>query len=104
MNYEQKFDELMKKNPTAVYSEFLKTLKSLFEDFIKGNVTDVTVSNITVDWYVNKEKFSNVLIKINPKIKELSLAMDITHPDYTQEEKVKIIKELIKKIDGMIKD
>lgn len=102
MDYEKELDLLIKSEPTKVYLKFLITLKSLFSDFIAGKVSDIMVSNLTVHWYVAKEEFSDALIKINPKIKELSIAMDITHPDYSKEKKVEIIKGLIKKIDDSL--
>lgn len=104
MNYEKELANLTKEEPKKALPKFLNILKNQFEDFIAGKVSDVMVSDFTVFWYVGIEKFSDALIKINPKIKELSIAMDITHPDYSQEKKVEIIKGLIKKIDGMLQE
>ena len=104
MNYEKELDRIVKEEPARVYHEFLRVIKGLFEDFVSGKVDALTVSNITVYWYVGKEEFSEGLILINPKVKELSLAMDITHPDYSKEKKIEIIKGLIKKINLMLKD
>ncbi len=104
MDYEAELNKIVKENPNNVLPRFLNILKSLFQDFIAGKVSDVMVSDLTVFWYVGKEQFSDALIKINPKIQDLSIAMDITHPKYSKKKKIDIIRGLIKEIDGMFQN
>ena len=104
MDYREKFEELVREEPKEVYVDFLRTLKNLFLDYLSGKIDDLTVSEITGLWYASYDKFSDGLIKINYKIKDLRAAMDITHPDFSNERKRKIIKELIRRVDEMLED
>jgi len=102
MDYNKKIKELVFKEPEEVFEEFLNTLKSAFLDYLNGKVNEVTISKMTVLWYVAHDEFSNSLIKINPRIKDLGSAMDITHPDFSNSKKRAIIEGLVKKIDEIL--
>jgi len=103
MDYEKRVGKIVKQEPKKIFKEFLICLKELFNDYLKGNVTDLLVSNLTVNWYAVNDNFSDELIKIEPRIKDLSVGMDITHPDFSKERKRKIVKELNQIVEEILK-
>jgi len=100
--YKKIIEKMVFENPDKILVEFLKTLKNLFLDYLNKEVKEELVSNLTVFWYATHNKFSDQLILLNPKIKKLALAMDITDPDIKPEEKRKIIEELIKEVNNIL--
>jgi hypothetical protein len=104
MNYDEKINELVKKKPEKVFNEFLLFLKRLYTDYLSDKVDDIIVSDLTVFWYASREDFSDSLIEIDKRIKDFRAGMDITHPDLSKKRKKEIVKELIKRVDEILKE
>jgi hypothetical protein len=101
-NWKEKIDEFSEKKVEDVIREFLLFLKSKYEGFLNGDISDEEISNMTIYWLSTKERFSDSLIQKDRRIKELRAGMDITHPDFSKDRKNKIIKELINRINELI--
>lgn len=101
-DWKKELDILIKKEPKNGFKEFLLFMRNKYTEYLSGNLSDEELSNITVYWYATNEKFGDSLIQIDKRIKNLSAAMDITHPDFTKERKKNIVKELINRINEII--
>lgn len=104
MDYDKHFDKLVRQDPIKVYKEFLISLKNLFQAYLDHKVTAVTVSNITVLWCSMSDDFNDVLIKIDRRIKDLYAGMDITDHAFSRARREKIVKELIERVDEILKN
>jgi len=85
-----------------VMKEFLTKLKSVYEDFLQRKITDIEVSDATIYWCSTEEKFSDNLEKVEPRISGLNEAMDITHPDFSEDKKRKIISRMLGLVEELM--
>lgn len=102
MDYQKKLEEFVRQNPKGIFKEFLMFLRNMYKDYLSNNISDEVVSNSTVYWYATNDKFSDSLAKIDARIPDLKTGMDITHPNFSEEKKKQIVKELIRIIDEIL--
>lgn len=83
---------------------FLRYYKKIMETFLKRKITKEQLSDFAVRSFAIENDFSNELEKFDSRIRELRKAMDITHPNWTDEKRKEYIIELIKLADKIIED
>jgi hypothetical protein len=82
---------------------FLKDFKKVLEFYLDGQVNEEELADFAIRTFVVNETLSDSIENIDPEILELRRAMDITHPEWNQEKRVKYIKSLIKTANRLIK-
>ncbi len=100
---EKALSEFIGQDAEKVFKPFLLFLRGLYEDYLKGIVTDLELSNSTVHWLVVNDQWSNLLVRIDKRVSDLKFGLDVTHPDFSRERKEKIVKKLINTIDEILK-
>ena len=104
MDYLDKLSGLLEQPLKSVFLSFLNFLKEIYVDFLEGNLTDLQVSDITVEWFVINENFSDSLVNIDKRIRQLRAGLDLTHTDISENRKKLIIKDMLEIVEEMIKD
>lgn len=102
MNYRKKVEEFVRQDPKKAFRGLLRFLRRMYQDYLDGKISDEEVSNSTAYWYATNDRFSDLLIEIDGRVNELGKAMDITHPDFSDERKRRIVKELIQIVDEIL--
>jgi len=104
MNHYKNFEKLVKKDPEEVYWDFLYSLRSLFKDYLEGKVTVLTVARVSGLWFAMSDEFSEKIIGMDKRIKDLGAGIDLTVPGFSKARKRLIVKELLDRIEEILKN